>query len=46
MVTRARGRVVPRARERVAVLAFALTLLVVLVGGAFVLGYIVGKLVL
>jgi hypothetical protein len=37
---------VTRARERVSVLAFALTLLALLVGGAFVLGYIVGKLVL
>ena len=35
-----------RALERIAVLAFALTLLALLVGGAFALGYIVGKLVL
>jgi hypothetical protein len=35
-----------RARERAAVLAFALAVLVLLVGGAFVVGYIVGKLVL
>ena len=35
-----------RARERIAVLAFALALLALLVGGAFALGYIVGKLVL
>ncbi len=35
-----------RARERITVLAFATTLLVLLVGGAFLLGYIVGKLVL
>ena len=33
-------------RERIAVLAFALTVLALLVGGAFVVGYIVGKLVL
>jgi hypothetical protein len=37
---------VTRARERISVLAFALTLLALLVGGAFALGYIVGKLVL
>jgi hypothetical protein len=37
---------VTRAKERAAVLAFALTLLALLVGGAFALGYIVGKLVL
>ena len=35
-----------RWRERIAVLAFALTLLALLVGGAFALGYIVGKLLL
>jgi hypothetical protein len=37
---------VTRARDRITVLAFALTILVLLVGGAFVVGYIVGKLVL
>lgn len=35
-----------RVRERITVLAFALTLLVLIVGGAFALGYIVGKLLL
>jgi hypothetical protein len=33
-------------RERVTVLAFAIGVLVVIVGGAFVVGYIVGKLIL
>jgi len=37
---------VSRVRERITVLAFALTLLALIVGGAFVLGYIVGKLLL
>jgi hypothetical protein len=35
-----------RVRERLAVFAFALGALVVIVGGAFALGYIVGKLIL
>ena len=35
-----------RMRERLTVVAFALTLLLLIVGGAFVLGYIVGKLLL
>lgn len=35
-----------RLRERVTVVAFALTLLLLIVGGAFLLGYIVGKLLL
>jgi hypothetical protein len=35
-----------RIRERLAVFAFALTALVAIVGGAFVVGYIVGKLIL
>ena len=35
-----------RVRERLAVFAFALGVLVVIVGGAFALGYIVGKLIL
>ena len=35
-----------RVPERITVLAFALTLLALIVGGAFVLGYIVGKLLL
>jgi hypothetical protein len=33
-------------RERVTVLAFALALLAAIVGGAFALGYILGKLLL
>ena len=33
-------------RDRMTVLAFALTVLLVIVGGAFVVGYIVGKLIL
>jgi len=37
---------VSRLRERVTVVAFALTLLLLIVGGAFLLGYIVGKLLL
>jgi hypothetical protein len=35
-----------RVRERIVVFAFALALLVAIVGGAFVAGYIVGKLIL
>jgi len=35
-----------RLRERLAVFAFASTILVVIVGGAFAVGYIVGKLIL
>lgn len=35
-----------RARDRIAVFAFALGALIVIVGGAFVAGYIVGKLIL
>jgi len=35
-----------RMRERFTVVAFALALLLVIVGGAFALGYIVGKLLL
>ena len=35
-----------RIRERLAVFAFALAVLVAIVGGAFVVGYIVGKLIL
>jgi hypothetical protein len=35
-----------RMRERITVVAFALTLLLLIVGGAFALGYIVGKLLL
>ena len=35
-----------RMRERFTVVAFALTLLLLIVGGAFALGYIVGKLLL
>jgi hypothetical protein len=35
-----------RMRERLAVFAFALCLLLVIVGGAFAVGYIVGKLIL
>jgi hypothetical protein len=35
-----------RVRDRLTVFAFALGLLVALVGGAFALGYIVGKLIL
>ena len=33
-------------RERLTVLTFALAVLVVIVGGAFALGYILGKLLL
>jgi hypothetical protein len=33
-------------RERLLVFAFALGLLIAIVGGAFVVGYIVGKLIL
>jgi len=33
-------------RERIPVFAFALVVLVVIVGGAFAVGYIVGKLIL
>jgi len=33
-------------RERIPVFAFALAVLVVIVGGAFAVGYIVGKLIL
>ena len=35
-----------RARDRIAVFAFALGMLIAIVGGAFVAGYIVGKLIL
>ena len=35
-----------RVRDRMTVLAFALTVLIVIVGGAFLVGYIVGKLIL
>jgi hypothetical protein len=35
-----------RIKERLAVFAFALAILVVIVGGAFAVGYIVGKLIL
>jgi len=35
-----------RMRERLTVFAFALAVVVVIVGGAFALGYIVGKLIL
>jgi hypothetical protein len=35
-----------RMRERLLVFAFALGLLIAIVGGAFVVGYIVGKLIL
>lgn len=35
-----------RARERLTVLAFALAVLLLIVGGAFALGYAVGKLLL
>ena len=35
-----------KVRDRMTVLAFALTVLIVIVGGAFVVGYIVGKLIL
>jgi len=41
-----RGRRRGRVRERLAVVAFALALLVLIVGGAFAVGYIVGKLIL
>jgi hypothetical protein len=37
---------VSRLRDRVTVFAFALALLIAIVGGAFVAGYIVGKLIL
>jgi len=37
---------VSRARDRIAVFAFALGMLIAIVGGAFVAGYIVGKLIL
>jgi hypothetical protein len=37
---------VTRARERVTVLAFAAGLLALIVGSAFAVGYIVGKLLL
>jgi hypothetical protein len=37
---------VRRIRERLTVFAFALAVLVVIVGGAFAVGYIVGKLIL
>ena len=33
-------------RERVTVFAFALAVVVAIVGGAFLVGYIVGKLIL
>ncbi len=35
-----------RARERLAIFAFALGVLLAIVGGAFAIGYIVGKLIL
>lgn len=35
-----------KTRERTTVLAFAITLLALIVGSAFVVGYIVGKLLL
>ena len=35
-----------RARERISVLAFATALLALIVGSAFAVGYIVGKLLL
>ena len=35
-----------RMRERISVLAFALIVLVTIVGAAFALGYILGKLIL
>jgi hypothetical protein len=35
-----------KARERVTVLSFALAVLVLIVGSAFAVGYIVGKLLL
>jgi hypothetical protein len=35
-----------RVRDRIVVVAFALAFLVAIVGGAFAVGYIVGKLIL
>ncbi len=36
----------PKMRERVTVLAFALAVLALIVGSAFAIGYLVGKLLL